>query len=255
MSAQVRVAMWSCSRNCSTAMMRAWESRPDTTVLDEPLYAAWLQITGALHPMRREILDAHEPDWRRVVAQLTGHVDTPVLYEKHISKHLLPEMDRAWLASHRHAFLIRDPLPMLLSFQKKVSQVTVEETGLPQQAELWKWLDRELGVQAPIVDARDLLSAPAKILAALCTALDIEPDERMLEWPVGRRSTDGIWASHWYAAVESSTCFSPYVPPSGSLTPHLETIRQACLPAYQFLHNRRIRLPDDVPNKTTGHAR
>ena len=34
-----RLAMWSGPRNISTALMRAWENRPDTTVVDEPLYA------------------------------------------------------------------------------------------------------------------------------------------------------------------------------------------------------------------------
>ena len=38
----VRVAMWSGPRNISTAMMRAWENRPDTVVVDEPFYAAYL---------------------------------------------------------------------------------------------------------------------------------------------------------------------------------------------------------------------
>ena len=35
----VRVAMWSGPRNISTAMMRSWENRPDTVVVDEPLAA------------------------------------------------------------------------------------------------------------------------------------------------------------------------------------------------------------------------
>ena len=42
----VRVAMWSGPRNISTAMMRAWENRPDTVVVDEPFYAAYLVRTG-----------------------------------------------------------------------------------------------------------------------------------------------------------------------------------------------------------------
>ena len=32
-----RVAVWSGPRNISTAMMRAFENRPDTVVVDEPL--------------------------------------------------------------------------------------------------------------------------------------------------------------------------------------------------------------------------
>jgi len=221
--------------------MRSWDSRSDTTVVDEPLYAAWLKLTGAPHPMRDEIFAHHEVDWRRVVNTLCGPVPTPVLYEKHISKHLLPEMDRGWLASHRHAFLIRDPRPMLLSFQRKLEQVTVAETGLPQQMELWIWLKERLGIAAPVVDARDLLTDPAGVLQQLCVALGVPWDPAMLRWEPGLRLTDGVWAPHWYDAVETSTGFRRWRPKEGELNDELQAIHDACLPAYRFLSERRIR--------------
>ncbi|HCH64689.1 MAG TPA: sulfotransferase family protein [Deltaproteobacteria bacterium] len=222
-------------------MMRSWESRHDTTVVDEPLYAAWMVATGAQHPMREAILQHHESRWEQVVAQLQGPVGTPILYEKHISKHLCAHMDRAWLASHRHAFLIRDPWPMLLSFQRKVEQVTVAETGLPQQAELWHWLHENLGIDAPVIDARDLLTDPSAMLPKMTAALGVPFDPAMLQWEAGRRPTDGVWASHWYDAVEQSTGFRAYTPSTGALSRELEAVHDACLPAYQFLHARRLR--------------
>ena len=36
MSEPVRIAMWSGQRNISTAMMRAWDTRDDSIVCDEP---------------------------------------------------------------------------------------------------------------------------------------------------------------------------------------------------------------------------
>ncbi len=42
----MNLAMWSGPRNISTALMRSWENRPDTEVVDEPLYAYYLQRTG-----------------------------------------------------------------------------------------------------------------------------------------------------------------------------------------------------------------
>ena len=42
--------MWSGPRTVSTAMMRAWENRPDTVVIDEPLYAFYLSSTGLIIP-------------------------------------------------------------------------------------------------------------------------------------------------------------------------------------------------------------
>ena len=43
--------MWSGPRNLSTALMRSFENRQDTHVLDEPFYAYYLNKTGLNHPM------------------------------------------------------------------------------------------------------------------------------------------------------------------------------------------------------------
>ena len=67
-TATVRIAMWSGPRNISTALMRSFENRADTEVVDEPFYAAYLAATGLDHPMRQEVIDAGETDPRRVAA-------------------------------------------------------------------------------------------------------------------------------------------------------------------------------------------
>ena len=74
----LRLAMWSGPRNISTALMRAWENRPDCSVTDEPLYAAYLAATGLDHPLRDEVIAAGDTDWRRVAAVLTGPVPLPL---------------------------------------------------------------------------------------------------------------------------------------------------------------------------------
>src|SRR5215470_12190254 len=95
----VRIAMWSGPRNISTAMMRAWGNRPDTFVCDEPLYAHYLLKTGVDHPGRDEVIAHHETDWRKVVAWLTGPVPDgkTIFYQKHMTHHLLPGIDRQWM--------------------------------------------------------------------------------------------------------------------------------------------------------------
>ena len=69
--APVRIAMWSGPRTLSTATMRAWENRPDTVVVDEPLYAYYLAATGIDHPGRDAVLASQPTDWRTVVRSLT----------------------------------------------------------------------------------------------------------------------------------------------------------------------------------------
>lgn len=57
----VRLAVWSGPRNISTALMRSWENRPDTKVVDEPLYGFYLDRTQLDHPGRDEIIAVMGP--------------------------------------------------------------------------------------------------------------------------------------------------------------------------------------------------
>ena len=108
MADPIRLAMWSGPRNISTALMRSWENRSDTIVVDEPLYAHYLAVTGLDHPGRDEVIRAGETDWRAVVETLVGPVDTDVrvFYQKHMAHHLLPDMDRAWTHQLDNVLLI-----------------------------------------------------------------------------------------------------------------------------------------------------
>ena len=72
MTALRRIAMWSGPRNLSTAMMYAFAARGDCVVWDEPFYSAYLQATGMDHPMRDQIIAAHEPDPDVIAALAKG---------------------------------------------------------------------------------------------------------------------------------------------------------------------------------------
>ena len=60
--------------------MRAWENRPDTFVVDEPLYAHYLRETKLPHAMADEIIEHYEDDWEKVVAWLTGPIPATIRF-------------------------------------------------------------------------------------------------------------------------------------------------------------------------------
>ena len=62
--------MWSGPRTISTALMRAWENRLDTVVVDEPLYGFYLARSGVPHPGRDEIMQSMRCGWREVLDQI-----------------------------------------------------------------------------------------------------------------------------------------------------------------------------------------
>ncbi|MEU4562955.1 HAD family hydrolase [Actinoplanes sp. NPDC023936] len=231
-----RVAMWSGPRNISTAMMRSFGSRPDTVAVDEPLYAYYLAATGIDHPGRTAILASQPQRWQDVAAELTGPLPgaPAVHYQKHMTHHLLPEVGREWLGVLTHAFLIRDPAHVVASYAKVRGEPTLDDLGYPQQRELF----RAFG--GPVVDAADVLRDPAATLRRLCDALGIGFDTAMLAWAPGPRPEDGVWAPHWYAAVERSTGFAAHDPSPVEVPERLVPLVEAAQPFYDELAAHRL---------------
>ncbi len=234
--------MWSGLRNISTALMRSWGNRPDTVVCDEPLYAHYLAVTGHDHPGAAEVISHHETDPDTVIGWLTGPVpdEKPVFYQKHMAHRLLDDVDRGWLDEVTSCFLVRDPREMLTSLEKNVPEPTLQDTGLPRQVELFEHLRRRTGVTPPVLDARDVLEDPRRMLCLLCDVIGIEFTEAMLGWPPGQRETDGVWAKHWYLAVETSTSFKPYLPKPDPVPRRLGGLYQQCRDHYRALHEHRL---------------
>jgi hypothetical protein len=239
----VRIAMWSGPRNISTAMLRSFGSRPDAYVTDEPLYSHYLKVTGIPHPGREEIIAAHEADWRKVASWLTGPVPggCAVWYQKHMAHHLLPMIERGWLDALTHGFLIREPDEMVASLLKTYPGAGLPDTGLPQQNEIFDRVADRLGRAPPVVLASDVLKDPRAQLEALCESLGIPFFDAMLAWAPGPRDTDGVWAPHWYAAVEASTGFEPWRRRHVELNGEQARLVDECRPYYEKLYALRLR--------------
>lgn len=246
----VRVAMWSGPRNISTAMMRAFENRPDTVVWDEPFYAAELAATGRKHPMRDEVIAAGPVDAQAVVARLTGPFASAakpaatVFYQKHMTHHMLPAFPRDWVAHPEvaNAFLIRAPERVLASYTEKWSDVSLDDIGVPQQADIFDRVADRLGHAPPVIDTADVLANPRGTLIALCAACGIPFSETMLAWPAGPRDSDGVWAPAWYDKVWASTGFGPPDHrPLPKLDGDLARIADAARPVYERLSRHKLK--------------
>ena len=243
-NAPLYLAMWSGPRNISTAMLRSFGSRTDTFVCDEPLYAHYLKTTGLPHPGAAEIIAHDESDWRKVTDWLTGPVPEgkSIFYQKLMTHHLLPVIDRDWLEQLTHCFLIRDPREVLTSYLniEELAEPSLEDLGFPQQQEIFEMVCERTGQTPVVLDSKDVLDNPAGMLARLCEVLGIEFTDAMLTWPPGPRATDGVWAKHWYSAVEKSTGFQPFRPKPDQVPDHLQSLYEQCLEYYDRLYAQRL---------------
>jgi hypothetical protein len=238
----IRIAMWSGPRNISTAMMRAWGNRDDTVVIDEPFYAYYLKVTGIEHPSADEVIATGETDWRKIVAYLTAPIENGkrIFFQKQMTHHLLPEIDREWLGAVTNCFLIREPGDVINSYVKKREDPALEDLGFVQQAEIFDFVRTRTAAIPPVVDARDVLQNPARTLRRLCEAVGVEFSQSMLSWPPGLRDTDGIWGRYWYSEVTKTTSFQPYRPEHYEVPQCFREIYQRCRECYERLYEHRL---------------
>ena len=236
----LRICLWSGPRNVSTALLYSFAERPDTRVVDEPLYAHYLRVSGADHPVREEVLAACETDGEEAVRTVVlGSCDRPVLFLKQMAHHLV-DLDLGFLAQTRNILLIRHPAEVLSSLVKQLPEPRLSDTGIAIQCDLLDRL-RGMGQEPPIVDSRELLLDPAGVLEQLCDRLGILFVEGMLSWNAGPRREDGLWAPHWYENVHRSTGFMPYRPKTEAFPEQLQPLLEECRPYYDRLFAEALR--------------
>jgi hypothetical protein len=230
-----RIAMWSGPRNLSTAMMRAFSSRPDCSVSDEPFYAAYLAATGITHPMNAEVLASQPQDPHQVAADLLGPVPSgkSVWYQKHMAHHMIEGFPLDWMDHVTNVFLLRSPERVLASYAQKREEVALRDIGFAEQAMLFDRVAERTGKAPVVVDSEDVRRDPRGTLAALCRAIDLDFTDAMLSWPKGQHADDGVWAPHWYGAIFDTTGFAPPDDRIVQLPDRLRVIADEARPYYE----------------------
>ena len=235
-----RICLWSGPRNVSTAMMYAFAQRSDTRVIDEPLYAHYLRVSGADHPGRDNVLQAMDQNGARVVNDvILGPCDRSVLFMKQMAHHLI-DLDLGFLEQTINVLLIRDPREMLPSLINQLPNPTLADTGLQRQTELLDHLEA-LNQKPPILDAREVLQDPDGVIRLLCDRISLPFMTEMLRWEPHPRPEDGVWAEHWYHNVQKSSGFAPYHPKQDPFPEELRPLLNACAPHYERLYDMSIK--------------
>ena len=241
-----RINLCSGPRNVSTALMYSFAQRGDTAVVDEPFYACYLLKTGKEHPGREEVLEAQSTDPRQVLEELfTGFPDKPVLFIKNMAHHM-GILDKSLFDDFRHIFLIRNPEEMLTSFVKTIPNPTLLDTGYKEQYEIFNYVSRDSDREPVVIDARELLMNPGRVLAETCRRVGIKFNPEMLTWKPGPIPEDGVWAKYWYENVHRSTGFRPYKTKSEKLPDRLKDLLEECRNYYDQLFEHAIKVKPET---------
>ncbi len=217
--------------------MYSFDQRGDTQVFDEPFYAHYLLETGKDHPGRDEIIRSQSGDASTVRNEILAS-KAEVVYVKNMAHHMRV-MPPTLLDDFKQLILIRDPERLITSFAKVIEHPTMEDIGLEDQHRMWKRFLRE-GVEAPILDSGELLKNPHLVLEKVCTALGVNFDPSMLNWPAGPNPADGVWARFWYGTVHRSTDFSARSGRPDPLPERCKELYLEALPLYEELFDHSI---------------
>ncbi len=231
---RMRLCLWSGPRNVSTALMYAFAQRSDTRVVDEPLYAHYLRVSGADHPGRETVLAGQDTDGNRVVRDvILGPCDRPVLFAKNMAHHLV-DLDLSFLDQTINVILTRDPREMLPSLVHQIPEPTLRDTGLDRQCDLLDYLT-ERGQDVPVLIAREVLADPERVLRGLSERIGLSFDPAMLHWEKGPNPADGVWAPFWYHNIHRSTGFKPYEPKNEPIPDRMLPLLATCQPLFEHL--------------------
>ncbi|KAH0728419.1 hypothetical protein KY284_004284 [Solanum tuberosum] len=243
---------WSAPRSLSTSLMYSFAQRNDIEVLDEPLYANFLRVTGVDRPYKEELRSEMENDGNKVVKEVIfGAGVKKYRYCKHIAKQRVPGLTNELMKRGKHFILIRNPLDILPSFEKVVPPSFLE-LGLAELVSVYSELS-ESGRPPPVIDAADLRENPEPTLRGLCEDLDIPFQDSMLRWEAGPKPFDGIWAPWWYKSVHKSTGFSPAKKYPTPFPTSLYDMLEQSLPFYNMLKRHARRSSSNYLNSTLPH--
>ena len=223
--------------------MYSFAQRADMSVVDEPFYGYFLNVSGRIHPGGDEVLATMETDAAIVTRKtILREYPTPHVFFKNMAHHLMGEVDLGFTAQCTNVFLIRDPKKLIASLALVIDKPELLDTGLALSSALFNQMKAQSSKTPVVINSGELLKDPPNYLAAVCEAVGIPFDKSMLSWPAGPRPEDGIWAKYWYKSVHKSTGFAPQRSEERELPKELFHLYEEALPHYEFLNHFAITL-------------
>ena len=237
-----RIGMWSGPRNIYTALMRSFENRPDTIVVDEPFYAYFLNKTGIKHPIYKEVIQTYDTSWDNIAKTLTGPIpdSNNISYQKLMTHHWVDNAPLDWLEKIHNCFLIRNPKQVIISYLKIHNDITPELIGLPQQLHIFNTIIKKTNKIPIVISSENILENPKLMLNRLCDLLDIPFLNQMLQWPKGKRDSDGIWGEYWYKNVVQTTSFNKPLNQNEKFPNQFLKLLEECMSYYKQMEKYKI---------------
>ncbi|MGI9353536.1 MAG: hypothetical protein ACR2O3_18400 [Rhizobiaceae bacterium] len=215
------IALWSHPRSMSTATERIMRERGDFICHHEPFMYDYY-VHRKVREMPHFDIEQNRPQsYREIRDMIMRDAEKGPVFFKDMSYYVVPQIldDAEFLQSVTHCFLIRDPVPAILSYYKLDPQVTLEEIGLETQWLLYEvLLDR--GLKPVVIEAESIRNNPKGALSALWNEIGIDYEKKGFEWQ-DKKPKDWGQVSGWHGDVIHSDGIRP-IDPDETMTKFLE---------------------------------
>jgi hypothetical protein len=233
--------LWTVPRSVSTSFERMMIERGDHIVFDEPFSRSYYYGPERRSDRFTESIPASSDS--ELLDMLEKAAAERPVFVKDMAYHALGVLTPDVLGRFQNCFLVREPATALRSLSRRWPDFSVEEAG-------WDALGRaadvveSLGQPLVVVDAAELCSDPAGVVAAWCAAMDLPFMEGALTWEPGMRPEWELW-SDWHTTTSESSGFRPLrddaaVPDE----PRLRDVYERANRVYRRLLEHAVR-PDD----------
>lgn len=202
------IALWTHPRSISTAFERMMMERGDVKVMHEPF-----SLLYYVHEKRVQVPyvhddPAHPHTYPEAKAAILRSAEAGAVFFKDMCYHCFDYLigDEAFLERLTNTFLIREPIKTIGSHYQINPQVSRDEIGYEQQWRVFNKVQHLTGKRPVVVDADDVETDPAAVVAAYCTAVGLPFLPESLHWEAGHKAEWDTW-KEWHADAARSTGF------------------------------------------------
>ena len=138
---------------------------------------------------------------------LSGTQEIGVFLKETVNRRVLDVVlsERRFLAEVRHAFLIRRPEEIAMSWYALEQDMRIEDAALVLLHELHAAV-RKAGGRPVVIDSDDLVARPEATMAAYCAAVGLPFLPDALQWEPGER-VEWARSARWHEEVSASAGF------------------------------------------------
>jgi hypothetical protein len=233
------LALWSAPRCRSTAFLRMMAERGDFEVVHEPF--SYVADFGVAHVGDLEVRSESD-----VMAALRMAAKEQPVFFKDTTDFHYPEVlaDPSFLGEGTHTFMIRNPRAAIASHYRLMPELDVGSVGFARLYEIFAAVRSASRCEPVVIDADDLVSAPAAVVSEYCRRVGMPFVPHALTWSPGQLEA---WrrAPRWHASVSASCGFQRLDPSDAAEVdrdPVLRAFLDYHLPFYEKMYAARLRV-------------